>query len=233
MVTTPSGDTVAMDHCNNCTSDLNAWVGLFKEFAEAFGMKPDMNELFGTLYRKALEGDKDCGGLLAYNYFSGEPVTGLNEGRPLFVRRPDAHFTLANFMRSHLYASLATLKIGLDILLKEEKVKVDRIYGHGGLFKTKGVGQGILAAAMDAPVAVMETAGEGGPWGMALLASYMVHKAEGETLEQYLSGKIFGGETGTVMEPDPADVAGFDAYIENYKKALEAEMAAVETMPIL
>ena len=233
MVTTPSGDTVAMVHCNNCTSDLNAWVGLFKEFAEAFGMKPDMNELFGTLYRKALEGDKDCGGLLAYNYFSGEPVTGLNEGRPLFVRRPDAHFTLANFMRSHLYASLATLKIGLDILLKEEKVKVDRIYGHGGLFKTKGVGQGILAAAMDAPVAVMETAGEGGPWGMALLASYMVHKAEGETLEQYLSGKIFGGETGTVMEPDPADVAGFDAYIENYKKALEAEMAAVETMPIL
>ena len=216
MVTTPSGDTVAMVHCNNCTSDLNAWVGLFKEFAEAFGMKPDMNELFGTLYRKALEGDKDCGGLLAYNYFSGEPVTGLNEGRPLFVRRPDAHFTLANFMRSHLYASLATLKIGLDILLKEEKVKVDRIYGHGGLFKTKGVGQGILAAAMDAPVAVMETAGEGGPWGMALLASYMVHKAEGETLEQYLSGKIFGGETGTVMEPDPADVAGFDAYIENY-----------------
>ena len=206
MVTTPSGDTVAMVHCNNCTSDLNAWVGLFKEFAEAFGMKPDMNELFGTLYRKALEGDKDCGGLLAYNYFSGEPVTGLNEGRPLFVRRPDAHFTLANFMRSHLYASLATLKIGLDILLKEEKVKVDRIYGHGGLFKTKGVGQGILAAAMDAPVAVMETAGEGGPWGMALLASYMVHKAE---------------------------VAGFDAYIENYKKALEAEMAAVETMPIL
>ena len=233
MVTTPSGDTVAMVHCNNCTSDLNAWVGLFKEFAEAFGMKPDMNELFGTLYRKALEGDKDCGGLLAYNYFSGEPVTGLNEGRPLFVRRPDAHFTLANFMRSHLYASLATLKIGLDILLKEEKVKVDRIYGHGGLFKTKGVGQGILAAAMDAPVAVMETAGEGGPWGMALLASYMVHKAEGETLEQYLSGKIFGGETGTVMEPDPADVAGFDAYIENYKKALAAEKAAVETMPIL
>ena len=233
MVTTPAGDAVAMVHCNNCTSDLNAWVNIFKEFAEAFGMKPDMNELFGTLYRKALEGDKDCGGLLAYNYFSGEPVTGLNEGRPLFVRRPDAHFTLANFMRSHLYASLATLKIGLDILLKEEKVKVDRIYGHGGLFKTKGVGQGILAAAMDAPVAVMETAGEGGPWGMALLASYMVHKAEGETLEQYLSGKIFGGETGTVMEPDPADVAGFDAYIENYKKALEAEMAAVETMPIL
>ena len=233
MVTTPSGDTVAMVHCNNCTSDLNAWVGLFREFAENFGINVDMNELFGKLYNKALEGDKDCGGLLAYNYFSGEPVTGANEGRPLFVRKPDAHFNLANFMRTHLYAALATLKIGLDILLKEEKVKVDRIYGHGGLFKTKGVGQGILAAAMDAPVAVMETAGEGGPWGMALLASYMVHKKEGETLEQYLSDRIFNGETGTVMEPDPLDVAGFDAYIESYKKTLEAEKAAVETMPIL
>ena len=191
-----------------------------------------MDELFGKLYNKALEGDKDCGGLLAYNYFSGEPVTGANEGRPLFVRKPDAHFNLANFMRTHLYAALATLKIGLDILLKEEKVKVDRIYGHGGLFKTKGVGQGILAAAMDAPVAVMETAGEGGPWGMALLASYMLQKADGESLEQYLSEKVFGGESGSVMEPDPADVAGFDAYIKAYKAALAAEKAAVEAMPL-
>lgn len=232
MVTTPSGDTVAMVHCNNCTSDLNAWVGLFREFAENFGINVDMNELFGKLYNKALEGDKDCGGLLAYNYFSGEPVTGANEGRPLFVRKPDAHFNLANFMRTHLYAALATLKIGLDILLKEEKVKVDRIYGHGGLFKTKGVGQGILAAAMDAPVAVMETAGEGGPWGMALLASYMLQKADGESLEQYLSEKVFGGESGSVMEPDPADVAGFDAYIKAYKAALAAEKAAVEAMSL-
>ena len=216
MVTTPSGDTVAMVHCNNCTSDLNAWVGLFREFAENFGINVDMNELFGKLYNKALEGDKDCGGLLAYNYFSGEPVTGANEGRPLFVRKPDAHFNLANFMRTHLYAALATLKIGLDILLKEEKVKVDRIYGHGGLFKTKGVGQGILAAAMDAPVAVMETAGEGGPWGM----------------EQYLSEKVFGGESGSVMEPDPADVAGFDAYIKAYKAALATEKEAARTMPL-
>lgn len=148
-------------------------------------------------------------------------MTGVNEGRPLFVRKPDAHFNLANFMRTHLYAALATLKIGLDILLKEEKVKVDRIYGHGGLFKTKGVGQGILAAAMDAPVAVMETAGEGGPWGMALLASYMLQKADGESLEQYLSEKVFGGESGSVMEPDPADVAGFDAYIKAYKRRLQ------------
>ena len=232
MVTTPAGDPVAMVHCNNCTSDLNAWVGLFREFAENFGINVDMNELFGKLYNKALEGDKDCGGLLAYNYFSGEPVTGANEGRPLFVRKPDAHFNLANFMRTHLYAALATLKIGLDILLKEEKVKVDRIYGHGGLFKTKGVGQGILAAAMDAPVAVMETAGEGGPWGMALLASYMLQKADGESLEQYLSEKVFGGESGSVMEPDPADVAGFDAYIKAYKAALATEKEAARTMPL-
>ena len=195
-------------------------------------MTADMDSLFGTLYHKALEGEKDCGGLLAYNYFSGEPVMGVNEGRPLFVRKPDAHFTLANFMRTHLYASLSTLKIGCDILFKEEHVKVDTIYGHGGLFKTKGVGQSILAAAMDAPVAVMETAGEGGPWGMALLASYMVRKDAGETLERYLSDKVFGGDGGSVIEPDAADVRGFDAYIERYKKALAAEKAAVETMPL-
>lgn len=232
LVTTPSGDTVAMVHCNNCTSDLNAWVNLFREFAESSGMTVDMNQLFGTLYNKALEGDKDCGGLMAYNYFSGEPVTGLNEGRPLFVRKPDANFTLANFMRTHLYASLATLKIGCDILFKEEHVKVDTIYGHGGLFKTEGVGQSILAAAMDAPVAVMETAGEGGPWGMALLASYMVQKDAGETLEHYLSEKVFGGEKGTVLQPDAADVKGFDAYIAVYKTALAAEKAAVEAIPL-
>ena len=234
MVTTPSGDDVAMVHCNNCTSDLNAWVGLFGEFAESFGVHADKDRLFEVLYHKALEGDKDCGGMLSYNYFSGEPVTGLDGGRPLFVRRPDAKLTLANFMRTHLYASLATLKIGLDILFKEEKVKADRIYGHGGLFKTKGVGQGILAAAMDAPVAVMETAGEGGPWGMALLASYMIHKAEGETLEHYLNAHIFadGRENAVVMEPEAADAAGFDAYIASYRKVLAAEAAAVENMPI-
>ena len=234
MVTTPSGDDVAMVHCNNCTSDLNAWVGLFGEFAESFGIHADKDRLFEVLYRKALEGDKDCGGMLSYNYFSGEPVTGLDGGRPLFVRRPDAKLTLANFMRTHLYASLATLKIGLDILFKEEKVKADRIYGHGGLFKTKGVGQGILAAAMDAPVAVMETAGEGGPWGMALLASYMIHKAEGETLEHYLNAHIFadGQENAVVMEPEAADAAGFDAYIASYRKVLAAEASAVENMPI-
>ncbi len=232
LVTTPSGEAVAMVHCNNCTSDLNAWVNLFQEFAGSFGMTIDRNDLYGTLYRKALEGDKDCGGLVAFNYFSGEPVVGANEGRPMFVRKPDANFSLANFMRTHLYASLATLKIGCDILFKEEHVKVDTLYGHGGLFKTKGVGQGILAAAMNAPVSVMETAGEGGPWGMALLASYMVRKEEGETLEQYLAKRVFAGEKGSVMQPEEADVKGFDTYIESYKAALAAELAAVKALPL-
>lgn len=232
MVTTPVGDAVAMVHCNNCTSDLNAWVNIFREFAESFGIDVDMNKLFGTLYNKALEGDKDCGGLLAYNYFSGEHITGFNEGRPLLARTPDSKFNLANFMRVNLYTSLGALKCGLDILLKEEQVKVDCIYGHGGLFKTKGVGQSILAAAMNAPVAVMETAGEGGAWGIALLASYMVNKADGETLDAYLNNKIFAGETGTTMNPDPADVAGFDKFIELYKAGLPIEAAAVESMKL-
>lgn len=230
MVTTPAGDAVAMVHCNNCTSDLNAWVNIFKEFAESFGIDVDMNKLFGTLYNKAMEADKDCGGLLAYNYFSGEHITGFTEGRPMIVRTPDSKFNLANFMRVNLYTALGALKCGLDILLKEEQVKIDCIYGHGGLFKTKGVGQSILAAAMDAPVAVMETAGEGGAWGIALLAEYMVGKDEGETLDAYLNNKIFAGETGTTMEPDPADVAGFDKFIEVYKAGLPIEAAAVSAM---
>ena len=171
MVTTPTGEPVAMVHCNNCTSDLNAWVNLFKECLEAFGTKVDMNTLFGTLYNKALEGDPDCGGLLAYNYFSGEHITGFEEGRPLFVRKPDSRFHLANFMRVHLFTSLGALKTGMDILIKEEHVQLDKMLGHGGLFKTKGVGQRVMAAAINTPVFVMETAGEGGAWGMALLAS--------------------------------------------------------------
>lgn len=228
MVTTPDGSPVAMVHCNNCTSDLNAWVNLFEEFAGKFGVKPDKNELYGTLYREALTADTDCGGLMAYNYFSGEPVTGLNEGRPMFVRTPDAKFTLANFMRSHLYSSMAALKIGNDILLKEEQVKVDSLMGHGGLFKTPVVGQQLMAAAMNAPVTVMDTASEGGAWGMAVLAAYMVEKAEGESLPDYLSNRIFAGQTGTTIEPKPEDVAGFDAFIEKYKSTLPAEKAAVE-----
>lgn len=228
MVTTPDGHPVAMVHCNNCTSDLNAWVNLFEEFAGKFGMQIDKNELYGTLYREALTADADCGGLLAYNYFSGEPVTGLNEGRPLFVRTPDARFSLANFMRSHLYSAMATLKIGNDILLKEEKVKVDSLMGHGGLFKTPVVGQQLMAAAFDSPVTVMDTASEGGAWGMAVLAAYMTEKQSQEMLPDYLSEKIFAGQTGTTVAPKPEDVAGFDAYVEKYKSTLPAEKAAVE-----
>lgn len=228
MVTTPDGNPVAMVHCNNCTSDLNAWVNLFDEFAGKFGMKIDKNDLYGTLYREALNADADCGGLMAYNYFSGEPVTGLNEGRPMFVRTPNAKFTLANFMRSHLYSAMATLKIGNDILLKEEHVKVDSLMGHGGLFKTPVVGQQLMAAAFNSPVTVMDTASEGGAWGMAVLAAFMQEKAADETLPDYLNNKIFAGQTGTTIEPKAEDVAGFDAFVEKYKSTLAAEKAAVE-----
>lgn len=228
LVTTPDGSLVAMAHANNCTSDLNAWVGIFREFAESFGMKVDMNQLFGTLYNKALEGDADCGGLLSYGYLSGENMTGVMEGRPLFVRSPKSSFNLANFMRANLFTALGALKVGMDILLKEEHVEIDTMLGHGGLFKTKGVGQKILAAAINAPVSVMETAGEGGPWGMALLASYMIHKEEKESLQDYLSGKVFAGSTGTSMDPDAKDVEGFEVFIERYKKGIAIEQSAVD-----
>ncbi len=230
MVTTPTGYPVAMAHCNNCTSDLNGWVGLFREFAEAMGMEADMNKIFGTLYNRALEGDAECGGLLAYNYFSGEHITGLEEGRPLFVRTPESKFNLANFMRVNLFAAMSVLKTGMDILFKEEGVQADKIYGHGGLFKTKGVGQGLLAAALNTPVSVMETAGEGGAWGIALLASYMVNKSEGETLDDFLADKVFHGETGTEMKPDPKDVEGFDEYLKRYTAGLAIERAAVDSL---
>lgn len=230
LVTTPAGDLVGMVHCNNCTSDLNAWVGLFREFAESFGMKVDMDKLFGTLYRKALEGDADCGGLLSYNYFSGEHITGFEEGRPLFVRKPDSRFNLANFMRTHLYTSLGALKTGLDILFREENVKLDVLLGHGGLFKTKGVGQKIMAAAANVPVSVMETAGEGGAWGIALLAAYMRNRAEGESLADYLADKVFAGQEGSQMLPDAADVAGFEVFMERYRQGLPVERAAVDAL---
>ena len=228
MVTTPDGSPVAMVHCNNCTSDLNAWVGLFKQYQELLGVPVDMNEVFGKLYNHALEGNADCGGLIAYNYISGEPVTGLAEGRPMFVRSANDHFNLANFMRANLYASVAVLKIGNDVLFKDEKVQVDRITGHGGLFKTKGVGQRILAAAINSPISVMETAGEGGAWGIALLAGYLVNNEEKLSLADYLDKKVFAGNTGVEIAPTAEDVAGFDKYIETYKAGLAIEKAAVE-----
>lgn len=228
MVTTPDGSLVAMVHCNNCTSDLNAWVNLFKEYQELMGMPVDMDEIFGKLYNNALTGDADCGGLISYNYFSGEPVTGLTEGRPLFVRTANDKFNLANFMRSHLYASVGVLKIGNDILFNEEKIKVDRITGHGGLFRTKGVGQRVLAAAINSPISVMETAGEGGAWGIALLGSYLVNNDKKQALADFLDEKVFAGNAGVEVSPTPEDVAGFNAYIERYKACLPVEEAAVK-----
>ena len=228
MVTTPDGSLVAMVHCNNCTSDLNAWVNIFKEYQQLLGVSVDMNEVFGKLYNHALEGDADCGGLISYNYISGEPVTGLAEGRPMFVRSANDKFNLANFMRSHLYASVGVLKIGNDILFNDEHVKVDRITGHGGLFKTKGVGQRVLAAAINSPISVMETAGEGGAWGIALLASYRVNNSDNEALADFLENHVFAGNTGVEIAPTAEDVAGFNIYIENYKRGLAIEKAAVE-----
>ena len=227
LVTTPAGSLVAMVHANNCTSDLNAWVNLFKEFAESFGMDVDMNQLFGTLYNKALEGDADCGGLLSYGYLSGEGITDIDEGRPLFVRSPESKFNLANFMRVNLFTALGAIKVGMEILI-DEKVKIDKILGHGGLFKTKDVGQKVMAAAMEAPVYVMETAGEGGAWGIALLAAYMANKEAGESLDDYLTNKVFADNAGVRMDPDPEDVAGFNTFTERYKKGLPIERAAVE-----
>ena len=232
LVTTPSGDLVAMVHCNNCTSDLNAWVNIFKEFAEAFGVDVDMNKLFGTLYNKAMEGDVNGGNLLAYNYISGENITGMEEGRPMFVRTPNSKFNLANFMRVNLYTALGALKIGMDLLLKEEGVQVDKLLGHGGLFKTKGVGQQILADAMNTPISVMETAGEGGAWGIAVLASYMVQKAEGESLGDYLNNKVFAGQEGSELAPDPEGVKGFDEFIEIYKAGRPIQRAAIDSMAL-
>lgn len=230
LVTTPEGAPVGMVHCNNCTSDLNAWVNLFDEFAESIGTKVDKNKLFSVLYNKALEGDADCGGLISYNYFSGEPVTGFDEGAPLFVRKAEDRFNLANFMRAHLYSSLAALKVGLDLLFKQEDVKVDEMLGHGGLFKTRGVGQRIAAAAMNTSVSVMETAGEGGAWGIALLAAYMSCKKEGQSLQEYLNRQIFAGQSGSKMAPDPKDVEGFEKFMERYRKGLAIEHAAVDSL---
>lgn len=226
MVTTPDGSLVAMVHSNNGTTDLNAWVNLFKEFADSIGADVDMNQMYGTLYNKALEGDVDCGGILSYGNYAGEPITNVEKGRPMVVRTPETKFTLANFMRSHLYTALGVIKVGMDILTKDEGVEIDTVLGHGGLFKTKGVGQKVLADAINTPVVVMETAGEGGPWGMAILAEYMVKRAEGEKLEDYLKNKVFGSNAGSRIDPDPEGVAGYEAFMETYKKGLDVERRA-------
>ena len=229
MVTTPSGEAVAMVHCNNCTSELNAWAGLFKEFAAAAGFEIDSGALYELLFKKALEGKKDCDGMISYNYLSGEHVTGFEQGRPLFARRPDAHLGLADFMRTQLYTTLGALKTGLDILTKEERVPIDSVTGHGGFFKTENVGQSILAAAVNAPVTVMSTAGEGGAWGMALLAAYMNDKSD-RTLDSWLAVNVFSSAQTTVVAPAPEDVNGFDKFMESYTKCLAVERSAVDNL---
>jgi sugar (pentulose or hexulose) kinase len=228
LVTTPAGDLVAMVHCNNGASELNAWVGLFAEFAQALGVETDMSTIFATLFSSALNGAPDCGGLMSYNYLSGEPITGLHEGRPLFLRSPESTFNLANFMRTHLFASLATLRIGMDVLLKDEGVRLDQMFAHGGLFKTKGVAQGFLAAAMDATVSVGDIASEGGAWGMALLAGFLTHSTPAQSLADYLNTEVFANANLETTEPDPAVVAGFETFVQRFVTALPVERAAVE-----
>ena len=226
IVATPAGKTVAMVHCNNCTSDLNAWVKLFMEFLNAAGVKMENTALYEMLYNKALEADEDCGGLLSCNFYSGEPIAGIEEGRPLFVRFPDSNFSLANFMRAHLFSTLGTLKLGIAILAREQ-VRIDSLLGHGGLFKTKGVGQRFMAAAFNAPVSVMEeSAGEGGAWGIALLAAFT--RQGGGSLEKFLSEKVFAGAAGVKIEPDPKDLESFRQFMERYPDLLKIEQAAVE-----
>lgn len=230
LVTTPSGNPVAMVHCNNCTSDINAWAGLFREVTAVLGWEARTSVVLDAIFNEALKGDADCGGLLSYNYDSGEPITGFTEGRPLFVRSPGSGFTLANFSRTLLFSSLATLRLGMDILFDQEHVRLDRLLGHGGFFKARNPGQRMMAAAMGVPVSVMETAGEGGAWGIALLAAYLVRKAPGETLESYLENAVFAGNPGIRMEPDPTDRADFDTFMNRYIRGLSILRAAAEAL---
>lgn len=230
MVTTPDGKAVAMVHCNNCTSDINAWVNLFNEVLNLFGTDVDKATLFTQLFEKSSEGEKDCGGLVSFNYFSGEGVTDLDEGRPLLIRKPDARFTLANMMKVNIMSSMSTLKIGLDILTKEEGITVGKIYGHGGFFKTPVIGQKMLSAAVNAPVTCMESSGEGGAYGMALLGSYYLEKEDGETLPDYLDKKVFADVKTTTVMADKEDIDGFNAFIKQYVAALEVEKEAIKSV---
>lgn len=230
LVTTPVGDLVGMVHCNNCTSDLNAWVNLFGEFAALAGVDIPKWKLYDMLYFEGEKGEKDCGGLLAYNYVSNEHVTGVDAGRPLFVRTSEGRLNLANFMRTHLYSAFGALKVGCDIMLKQEGVKLDKITGHGGLFKTERVGQSFLAAAIGAPVTVMKNAGEGGAWGMAILANYVITKGKGETLERYLQDRVFAGQEGVTLAPDPADEKGFEEFTKRYVNGLPVVRQAVQSL---
>lgn len=228
VVTTPTGRPVAMVHCNNCTNDSNAWISVLKEVAELFGSAPNADELYTKLYQKSLDGDADCGGILVCNYLAGEGVTHLDKGRPLVVRSAESKFTLANFLKATLYSTMATLKLGMDILAKEN-VAIDTLNGHGGLFKTPLVAQRYMAAACNAPVTVMETAGEGGAYGMALLAAFSVI-GQAQTLEEFLNDCVYGNAFSSTQTPQKTDVDGFNKYLSEYKKLLEIERTAIEVL---
>ncbi len=228
VVATPSGKTVAMAHTNTCTSEIDAWVNLIADAAKVMGWEVDMNTLYTKLFQAALEGDPDCDGIIAFNYFAGEPLTATEHGRPMVLRMPDSKMNIRNFMRSQLNGAIATLKIGMDMLYREEQVESDRLLGHGGYFKTAGVGQQMLANALNIPISTLETAGEGGPWGMALLAAYMQKKTAGETMEDYLTNRVFATASSSVKQPEPAGVAGFERYLVRYQAALDAQKAAAK-----
>lgn len=228
IVTTPTGKNVAMVHCNNCCTDLDYWFNLFIEFSKLSGCELSKAQIYDLLYNTALDGDRDCGGLVSFNYFSGEPVTKVASGRPLFMRSENSRFNLANFIRTQIYSTMATLKLGMEIL-ENEQVKIDCLTGHGGLFKTPVVGQKLMAGAMNSPISVMETAGEGGAWGIAVLARYAFDR-EGKSLDDYLNTKIFSRYKSTTIEPDEKDVQGFKKYIELYRKALTVEKTAVSNI---
>jgi sugar (pentulose or hexulose) kinase len=228
LVTTPDGHLVAMVHSNNCTSDYDALISLFGELARELGVDIPKARLYDTLLTLALRGDPDCGGLLSYGYVSGEHITHFTEGRPLFVRTPQSHFNLANFMRVNLFTPFGALRTGLNILFEQEGVEVDEIRGHGGFFKTREVGQKIMAAATTVPISVMDTAGEGGAWGIALLAAYMLSRKPDESLTDFLNHQVFAGLTGTRVEPDPRDIAGYNEFMKRYTEGLAIERAAVE-----
>jgi sugar (pentulose or hexulose) kinase len=227
LVTTPVGDLVAMVHTNNCSSEINAWVNLFKEFSDALGLEISGDKLYHTLFEKALEGTSDCGGMLSYGYYSGENITGMNEGRPLFVRTLESKFDLANFMRLHLSSAFGAMRIGMEIL-KKENIKIDKLVEHGGIFKTPVVGQRILASAMEAPVTVMETAGEGGAWGIALLAAYQLE--ENLSLSDFLEQKVFATSEGVTIEPTTEDLQGYSQFIDRYEKGLSIEAEAITSL---
>ncbi|MDD6270846.1 MAG: FGGY-family carbohydrate kinase, partial [Ruminococcus sp.] len=229
LVTTPTGKPVAMVHCNNCTGDIDAWVKMFCELLTLSGHPTEKSKVYDMLYFEALKGNPDCGGIVSYNCLSGEPVLDISQGRPMLMRLPNSKLTVADFMRNELYSAFAALKNGNDILLKKENVKLDKISAHGGLYKTEGVGQKITAAALNTKVTVMKTAGEGGPWGMAVLALYAVSKSD-ESLENYLDNKIFASAESVSVDPDLRDVEGFDKYMERYNIAIAVERLACEKL---